>query len=181
MSAPRDPEEFVGQLTRHQPRLRGFIRCLLPHAETVEDVLQETNLLLWRKAGDFVPGTDFWAWASQVARFQVLTHLKQRRRDRHVFDVELLNDLAVLAEQRLRTAEEREEALALCVEHLPGPQRQLLDLRYGLGQSIEAVARSIQRPAGSIRQTLYRIREVLLKCIERRLNVCAKTGPGTLN
>ncbi len=170
MSAPRDPETFVCELTGHQRRLRGLIRCLLLHPGAVEDVLQETNLLLWRKAGDFVPDTDFWAWSSRVARYQVLTHLKQRRRDRLVFDEQLLHDLAALAEERARTSEERQAALASCLEKLPAPQRQLLDLRYGLQQSIDDVAQNIQRPAGSIRQTLYRIREALLKCIERRLS-----------
>jgi RNA polymerase sigma-70 factor, ECF subfamily len=169
MSEPRDSEEFVRELTRSQSRLRGFIRCLLLQHESVEDVLQETNLVLWRKAGDFTPGSDFWAWASQVARFQVLTYLKQRSRDRHVFDPGLLDDLADLAIARATTTEDRQAALARCLEQLPPAQRQLLELRYALRQSNETIAASTNRPVGSIRQTLYRIREVLLKCIERRL------------
>src|SRR5437764_6242902 len=119
MGTPRDPEAFVSDLTRHQARLRGFIRCLLLNAQAVADVLQETNLLLWRKAEDFIPGTDFWAWASQVARYQVLTYLKQQQRDRHVFDHGLLDTLAGLAEEKARTSDERQAALALCLERLP--------------------------------------------------------------
>jgi RNA polymerase sigma-70 factor (ECF subfamily) len=42
-------------------------------------------------------------------------------------------------------------------------------LRYGPKSSIEEIAVSLERSAGSIRQTLYRIREALLACIERRL------------
>ena len=94
MAVPRDPDTFVQELTKHQSRLRGFIRCLLFRSEPVEDVLQETNLLLWNKADQFQPGTSFWAWASEVARYQVLTHWKKQGRDRHVFDEVLVNELA---------------------------------------------------------------------------------------
>jgi len=55
------------------------------------------------------------------------------------------------------------------MEKLPSPQRQLLDMRYAQQQSVEQISERIGRPNGSIRQTLYRIREALLKCIELQL------------
>ena len=58
---------------------------------------------------------------------------------------------------------------------LKAPQRQLLELRYGPKSSIEEIAVSLERSAGSIRQALYRIREALLACIERRLATEAGT------
>ena len=65
------------ELLRHQDRLRGFIRCLLIDRRDADDVWQDVNLLLVRKAADFRTGTDFWAWAIQVARYQVLTQCKK--------------------------------------------------------------------------------------------------------
>ncbi len=56
-------------------------------------------------------------------------------------------------------------ALDHCLKQLPPAQRQLLDLRYASDQSIERIAETIGRPAGSIRQTLYRIRAALLTLI----------------
>jgi RNA polymerase sigma-70 factor (ECF subfamily) len=52
---------------------------------------------------------------------------------------------------------------------LPGGQRQLLELRYGPKSSIEAIAASLSRSAGAIRQALFRIRGALLACIEKQL------------
>ena len=169
MNQPSNLDAFVQELTRCQPRLRGFIRCLLLEVQQVEDVLQETNMVLWRKAEEFQAGTDFWAWASQVARYQVLTHWKKRNRDRHVFDVGLVEELALIVQKTSDDADRRQAALAKCLEKLPSPQRQLLDMRYGLQQTVEQIAEGIGRPNGSIRQTLYRIREALLKCIEKQL------------
>lgn len=161
--------EFFAELTRCQPRLRGLVRCLLFDRKDVEDVWQDTNLTLLRKAADYRPGTDFWAWASQVARYQVLTHCKRLKRDKLVFSDELLAVLAEEVTMRSGEIDARRVALDACLARLPPPQRQLLELRYGPNTSIEEIARALERTAGSIRQSLYRIREALLACIERRL------------
>lgn len=169
LSAAGDLDAFARELTRHQARLRGLIRCLLFNRQDVEDVWQDTNVLLLRKAADFRPGTDFWAWSSQVARYQVLTHCKKLKRDRLVFSDELLATLAEDLGNRGAEIDDRRTALDACLTKLPAPQRQLLELRYGPKSSIEEIAVSLERSAGSIRQTLFRIREALLACIERRL------------
>ena len=99
-SEPRKLEEFLRELTRHQRRLRGLVRCLLFDSRDVEDVWQDVNVTLLRKAGEFQPGTDFWAWACSVARYQVLTHCRRLERDRLVLDEELLGLIAEEVEQR---------------------------------------------------------------------------------
>jgi RNA polymerase sigma-70 factor (ECF subfamily) len=169
LHAAGDLDAFARELSRHQARLRGLIRCLLFNRQDVEDVSQDTNVLLLRKAADFRPGTDFWAWSSQVARYQVLTHCKKLKRDRLVFSDELLATLAEDLGSRVAEVDDRRTALDACLTKLPAPQRQLLELRYGPKSSIEEIAVSLERSAGSIRQTLFRIREALLACIERRL------------
>ena len=47
--------------------------------------------------------------------------------------------------------------------------RDLLTRRYTDNDSITAIAASTDRPVGSIRQTLYRIRQQLADCIDRTL------------
>lgn len=164
-----NPSEIVSLVARHQARLRGLVRCLLVRSSDVEDVLQEVNSVLWEKAEEFQPGTDFWAWASQIARFKALNHIRRYSRDRLVFDGKLLNELADLAHVRLSQMDHRREALEGCLNELSSPQRQLIDLRYAGGYAIEVIAEMIGRPQASIRQTLYRVRQTLLACIESKL------------
>ena len=159
----------VQEIARNQPRLRGLVRCLLARPGDVDDLLQEVNLVLWEKANEFQLGTDFWAWASQIARFKALNQARKLGRERLVFDLEILERVAAVASQRLQTLDQRRVALDHCLNHLPPSQRQLIDLRYSSGQGIDKIAQSIGRPAGSIRQTLYRIRTALLACIEEQL------------
>ena len=110
-----------------------------------------------------------------MARYQVLTHCKKLKRDRLVFSDELLATLAQDLGNRAGEIDDRRTALDACLTKLPAPQRQLLELRYGPKNSIEEIAVSLERSAGSIRQALYRIREALLACIERRLAMEAGT------
>ncbi|MBU6239799.1 MAG: sigma-70 family RNA polymerase sigma factor [Planctomycetes bacterium] len=164
-----NPTQLVGLIARHQTRLRGLVRCLLVRPADVDDVLQEINAVLWEKGYEFRLGSDFWAWASQIARFKALNHIRKFSRDRLVFDDTFLNDLADLACRRLEQSDDRREALVKCLNELPPAQRQLIDLRYTGGHAIESIAQIIGRPHASIRQTLYRIRQSLLACIESKL------------
>jgi RNA polymerase sigma-70 factor (ECF subfamily) len=162
-------DAVVQEIARHQARLRGLVRCLLVQPSDVDDLLQEVNLVLWEKADDFEPGTDFWAWASQIVRFKVLNHARKLGRERLVFDPEILERVADVARDRLQTLDRRRMALDHCLKQLAPSQRQLIDLRYSGEHTIDRIADSIGRPTGSIRQTLYRIRTALLACIEEQL------------
>ncbi|MEZ5948397.1 MAG: sigma-70 family RNA polymerase sigma factor [Planctomycetaceae bacterium] len=81
---------LVQEIARCQPRLRAFVRCLLVRQCDVDDLLQEVNAVLWEKAEEFQPGTDFWAWASQIARFKALNLIRKHARERLVFDPEIV-------------------------------------------------------------------------------------------
>ena len=161
----------VQEIARHQPRLRAFVRCLLVRSSSmdVDDVVQEINSVLWEKADEFEPGTDFWAWANRIARFKVLNQVRRYGRERLVFDMATIEQMADVAGQRLEELAHRRDALEHCLNRLAPSKRQLIDLRYFNGHAIERIAQTIGRPAGSIRQTLYRIRTALLDCIERQL------------
>jgi RNA polymerase sigma-70 factor (ECF subfamily) len=161
-------EQFVQQLIACQRRLYGFILALLADPDQADDVLQETNLVLWRKAEEFTAGTDFGAWACRVAHFQVLAHRRSRQRDRHVFDDALLRDLAGAAVERGSDLDSRLRALRRCLARLAPPQRDLLQRRYA-GEPVKTIAAHGGRSAGSISQTLYRLRDALLRCVRREL------------
>lgn len=166
----QDQKSIVVQLiARHQTRLRALVRCLLVRPADVDDLVQEINCVLWEKADSFQPGTDFWSWASQIARFKALNQIRKYGRERLVFDDAMLARVASVAERKMLTIDQRRDALGECLNAMPSSQRQLIDLRYAAGHTIETIANSINRPTGSVRQTLYRIRVALQKCIEGKL------------
>ena len=51
--------EFVTQITRVQRQLHAFILSVVWDMAEADDVLQETNLVLWQKADEFDRSRDF--------------------------------------------------------------------------------------------------------------------------
>lgn len=164
-----DSDHFIQDLTASQSSLYGYILSLLPDRAAAEDVLQEVNLTAWQKRADFSKGTSFFAWASKIAYFHVLSHRRKIGRDRLVFDDDVLDYLAERQLERTDEADHRAKALKQCLEKLPEDQRALVERRYAPGGSVQDIAAAAGRKVGAISQSLYRIREALQKCVERTL------------
>src|ERR1700753_4141330 len=94
MSRDDRTEQFIRCLTDHQGRLFVYLVSMLGDVHDARNVLQETNLELWRKSGQFIEGTDFAAWSRRIAHFKILAFLRDKKRDRHLFDEALLNQIA---------------------------------------------------------------------------------------
>jgi len=96
MSASRS-QEVLQLFVRHQARIKGFIVSLLPDFAAVEDVLQETFLVVQRRAEEFEPDSNFLAWAFRIARFQVMKAQQAHRRTSERFSDAVLESLAASA------------------------------------------------------------------------------------
>jgi RNA polymerase sigma-70 factor (ECF subfamily) len=171
MSTHQLTEDFVAKLTGCQSRLYAYITTLEPRSGAASDILQETNVVLCRRAGEYDTKQDFVGWACRVAYFQVLAHRRDAGRDsqRLIFDDAMVGRLADAAAEQSPGYEQRRSALRLCIDKLPDGQRELLTRRYEHGRSIHDVAESLGRPVGSITQTLHRIRKALLDCVQRTI------------
>jgi len=169
----RDTEEFIELLTGAQGAVFGYVLSLCHDHATAQDILQETNLTLWRKAEDFEPGTHFTAWACRTAYYHVLNHRRKQRREQLVFDEEVLDYLAERQEERADETPLRAAALRRCLAKLPPEQRELIDRRYRPGGSVRRIAEGEGRSEGAVSQHLYRIRGALQRCVEKQL---AKEG-----
>ena len=165
-------EDFVYQITDWQNRLFGYLVTLLGNVHDARDVLQETNLVLWRKAGEGEEIRDFGAWAKRCAQFQALAFLRDRKRDRHVFDEEtmmrLIDDEAA-EQERAPDDEERSIALRDCLAGMAEDKRRLLRERYQEERSIRELATGLGKKESAIKMKLMRLRKLLLGCMEGKL------------
>jgi RNA polymerase sigma-70 factor, ECF subfamily len=162
-------EEFLKLVALHQRRLHLFVGGLVPYPPDAEDVLQETNLVLWREFRRFELGTDFGAWACTVAFHQVLAWRKKKQRDRLVFSETFLAAVSRELQEDEARREEQASALAGCIARMPSHHRQLLALRYTDGQSVESIAARLHRTTDAVYRMLSRIRHALFDCTTRAL------------
>ena len=172
-------EEFMALFTAHHRRLFRYILALLPRLHAAEDVLQETNLVLWRRFSEFRAGTDFYAWAARVAFLQVLSYRKSSRRQLLPLDEEVLEALADRSIESTDYLDAARDALQHCVQKLRADDSELISRRYISGQSGKKVAEELGRPQNSVYKSLGRIRQSLLECIRQTLAKTALPGQST--
>lgn len=161
--------EFVQLFTHHQRRLFLFILSQIPNPIEAEEVLQETNVVIWSKYSQFREGTNFLAWVSQIASFEVMKYRSRVKRSRLYFSDEFLETMSREALDRSDELEQRRVALVECLKKLKAKDRRLIEQRYAPGVKGKSVAEQMGRPANSVYQSLGRIRRFLMECIQRRL------------
>lgn len=161
--------QFLRYFTTHEPAVRAFIRRLVPSRADADDILQEVSIVLWEKFGEFRIEGDFRAWAFGIARFKVLSWLRDRGRDRLVLDSDVI---ALIAEESMNVEphlERQRIALESCFEKMPTKERDLLVRAYERNARIQEVALTSGRSVGGFYQWLHRIRKLLMECITRAL------------
>jgi len=162
-------EQFLRLLAEHEPALRTFVRALLPARGDVPEVMQNVVVVLWRKFGEFDATRDFRKWACGVARYEALAYRRDRARDRHVFNDELLGRLAEEAAAAAPRHETQRAALETCLEKLPEAQRALVLAAYAQGARIDAIAAQRGQTPMALYKLLQRIRQALLECVQRTI------------
>jgi RNA polymerase sigma-70 factor (ECF subfamily) len=165
----RADAEFVQLFTKSQRRLFLLILTQLHDPMEAEEVLQNVNVIIWRKSGQFQPGTNFLAWAATIANFEVMKYRSRRTRERLVFSDEFLATVAEEVVERSDELERRRTALQECIQKLRRQDRELIEKRYAPGETGKNLAERIGRPSNSVYQSLGRIRRTLMECIQRHL------------
>src|SRR5690606_17072345 len=114
---------------------------------------------LWRKRDTFKPGTDFFAWAFEIARLQALAYWSRHAKSGVPLDANLLAELAEIASSESAHYDRREAALNSCLEKLPVAQRDLITKRYQPDVAVNSLAVEIGKSAKAVSESLRRIRE----------------------
>jgi RNA polymerase sigma-70 factor (ECF subfamily) len=162
-------EAFIRLLGQSHRSLHLYVMSLVPNRSDAEDVLQQTQLVLWREFAQFELGTNFAAWACRVAFNQVLAWRKRRQRDRLVFSEAFLEAVAEEAAAGSEWLEDRSQRLAGCLNKLPPHHRELIRLRYTEGTAVETIATEVNRSVDAVYRMLSRIRQSLYDCVSRSL------------
>src|SRR3954470_10853632 len=108
-------KRLMALMTRHQRQIFCYIYAQVPDRYDAEDLLQETSLVICEKFDDFEVGTDFVAWACQIAYWRIRYSRQKFARCKVVFDEEVLESVAHTASTLADELDDRHEALAKCL------------------------------------------------------------------
>ena len=162
-------KRLMALMTRHQRQIFSYIFVLVPHRGDAEDILQETSLVICEQFHEFEEGTDFVAWACQIAYWRVRYARQKYARSKVLFNQEVLDAVAQTAGEMTDELSDRHEALRSCLQKLQLRDRELLLHRYEPGAGVEDAARRSGRSLQTAYKALTRLRKLLLDCVTTRL------------
>ena len=164
-------EEFIVKLTEAQSGLYAYIYTMIGDHNKAKDVLQESNLVMWRKLNDF-DGKNFEAWSVTICKFQVMAFFRDKKRDKLLLDTELAEQVSKTAEKEHSFFNRAEPQLHECIAKLPEQNQDLIKLKYFEKLKMNEIANKLDRKLSAVKVAIHRIRKTLFDCIEQKL----KTG-----
>jgi len=163
-------ELFLRLFTSNEPAVRAYVRKLVPSQSDADDILQEVAIVLWDKFDEFRVDGDFRTWSFGIARFKVLSWLRDQRRNRVTLANDVVELIASDALKKDESLQRQREILKNCFEKVPRDDQILLAQAYQSHAVIKEVALSSGRTVGGFYQWLYRMRQLLQECVERELS-----------
>jgi RNA polymerase sigma-70 factor (ECF subfamily) len=153
---------------RHHVRVYRFLLRLVHNEAVAEDLLADVFLDVWRKADRFEGRSQVTTWLLAIARHKALSAL--RRHGMEALDddaAERIEDPADNAEAAL-AKDETYAALRSCLEQLSPAHREIVDLVYYHGRTIEEAAAIIRVPVGTAKTRMFYARKQLRSAMEAR-------------
>ncbi len=159
-----DENAFEELVARYHPRLRYYLRRILPRADHADDVLQEVWLAVFRALPRLADPAALAAWLYRIARDKASVQWRERPPER-------LLDLSDLVEEPSQDDEFRPEdaqEIHAGLDQLTPEQREVLVLRFLEDMTYQQIAKVTGCPIGTVRSRLYYAKSALRRAIEHR-------------
>jgi len=142
---------------RHHVRVFRFVLGLIEDASIAEDIVGEVFLDVWRQADRFQARAEVSTWLLAMARRKAVAALRWRPRPTGA-EVNAIEDPASAMDN-----EDRGEAMRTRLAALSPDRREIIDLVYYHGKSIDAAAEILEIPAAAVKTRMFDARKRLPK------------------
>src|SRR5450631_3709120 len=138
-------------------RLARFLSRFTPRYENVEEIINDTFMVVWQSAKDFRHASQVSTWIIGIA---YRTALKSLRRQKHHTAARSLDDYPEQTTDPT-LATEVQDWLKHGLDQLPVEQRLTLELAYQMGHLLENIAATTDCPVGTVKARMFHAREKL--------------------
>ena len=138
-------------------RLGRFLSRFTSRYENVEEIINDTFLVVWQSAKDFRNASQVSTWIIGIA---YRTALKSFRRQKNHTAALSLDDYPEQSVDPTSDAEVQ-DWLKHGLNRLPLEQRLTLELAYQMGHSLEEIAVITDCPVGTVKARMFHAREKL--------------------
>jgi RNA polymerase sigma factor (sigma-70 family) len=158
--AGKDPAAFELLYRGYSPRLRRFLERVTRRPQIVEEILNDTMLVVWRKASTFNLRSKASTWIFGIALRRALKALKGVD-DPLDFDPEESPDLVGAGPEAAMHLHETRARVALALRALSPDHRAVIELTYYEGRSCAEIARILRCPVNTVKTRMFHARRRL--------------------
>jgi RNA polymerase sigma-70 factor (ECF subfamily) len=143
---------------RHHVRVFRFVLGLVQDEPMAEDITTDVFLDVWRHADRFEGRSAVSTWVLGIARFKALSAL--RRRPVEPFDEQTAEAIEDAADNPAAALEKKDTSTIIrrCLTELPVQHREIIDLAYYHGKSLDEVAEIVGIPKNTVKTRMLRAR-----------------------
>ena len=138
-------------------RLARFLSRFTQRYENVEEIINDTFMVVWQRAHDFRRASRVSTWIFGIA---YRTALKSIRRQKNHTAARSLDESPELAVDPVLDTEV-EDWVTHGLNCLPIEQRLTLELAYHMGHSMEEIAEITGAPVGTVKARMFHARQKL--------------------
>jgi RNA polymerase sigma-70 factor, ECF subfamily len=164
-------ELFVRLLVEHERDIKVFLRTLLADWSDVDEVLQDTSLVAWRKFSQFEAGTNFRGWILTIARYEAFRYRKKVGRKPLCFSDSLCQILIDESDRPTESQTQKMNALEQCLMKLSKDKCELLLSAHTRGVFTKDIAAMIGKSEQSLYKMIQRLRATVVECVRRTMRI----------
>jgi RNA polymerase sigma-70 factor, ECF subfamily len=154
-----------------QPVVVSVLAARVGDRVAVEDLVQEVALAAFQQLEQYDEARSFTAWVLGIAQHKAIDWLRRNGPKRLIVrDEQALATLMQVGAELDRELSDRELALHGCLEVLQGRARDVVRHHYVDERPVAEIASAMNLSVANIKVMLYRVREALRACVEKRLS-----------
>ncbi len=172
----KDQEVFLHLVQRYEGKLSRYIRRIaFVDAQTVEDILQEVFIKIYKNLNDFDPDLSFSSWAYRITHNEAINYLKKMDRQKSIplesddedvvslIDI-LESDVDIVKELSKKELQKKvQEVLSM----LSPDFREILILKFLEEKEYKEISDILKKPMGTIATLINRAKAQFKQIAER--------------
>ncbi len=159
---------FFKLFLQNNKKLFTYIVSCVPNYADAEDILQEVTSVLWQKFDTYEQGTNFYAWAKQIAKYKISYYYRSQKNVRR-FDSEVLENILEANDEIVSSHDSRAVALQGCLNKLSRSDLELIKLRFQENISVRKISLDNNISVSKLYKHLAKVYALLGNCINKTL------------
>jgi RNA polymerase sigma factor (sigma-70 family) len=156
-----DTQAFETFYKLYHPRLSRFILRITHQPDHIEELIQETLLLVWEKPERFNHTCKISTWVFGIAYYKALKSMSKAARSSNDLNIDefsetMADPLATMADNA-----ETQDWLNRALASLPADQRAVVELTFYHGLSYQEIAKILDCPENTVKTRMFHARKKL--------------------